>query len=123
MKKAADAIMDCLNEQKMTQTQLAAAMGEDVRLINQQLNRQNDFKVERFLDVLAYIGYRVELVPNDGIRKVTPEYGQEVINNRSPHGLFWYSSGDAYIGIDNMDGEAIVKGFSEREDCFEWLKK
>ena len=122
MKKAADVIIDCLAEKGMTQTQLAACMGEDVRNINQQLNRRNDMKVERFVDVLNHIGYRVEIVENDGIRKVSPEYGQEIINTKEPKGLFWYETEDNFIGIDNMVGEAAVNGFSSREECFEWLR-
>ena len=67
MKKAASAILSCLEEKKMSQRQLAARMGEDVRHLNQQLNRQSDMKVERFTDVLDHIGYRVEVVENGGI--------------------------------------------------------
>ena len=39
MNKAAKTIIDCLERKKMTQRQLAKMMGEDVRNLNQQLNR------------------------------------------------------------------------------------
>ena len=56
MKKAADTIIACLEEKGISQRQLATRMGEDVRYLNQQLNRQKDMKVERFTDVLDHIG-------------------------------------------------------------------
>ena len=55
MNKAAKTIIDCLERKKMTQRQLAKMMAEDVRNLNQQLNRQKDMKVQRFEDVLKHI--------------------------------------------------------------------
>ena len=70
MAKVIELIKESMKEKKMTQTELAKSLGEDVRVINQQLNRQQDLKAERFLEVMEHIGYRVEMVDNDGIRKV-----------------------------------------------------
>ena len=89
MKKAASAILGCLEEKKMSQRQLAARMGEDVRHLNQQLNRQSDMKVERFTDVLDHIGYRVEVVENGDIQKVCEDFANSIIENGEPKGLFW----------------------------------
>ena len=122
MKRAEETIKGCLEEKKMTQRQLATCMGEDVRYLNQQLNRQKDMKVERFVDVLEYIGYRVEIVENDGIRKVSPKYADKLIETGAPNGRFWYFAGGQYVGIDTADGTAIVEDFSNKEDCFKWLR-
>lgn len=122
MKKAAETILRCLEEKKMSQRQLATCMGEDVRHLNQQLCRQNDMKVERFTDVLAHLGYRVEIVDNDGIRKVGPDYASEIIESGSPQGKFWYERNDGYVGIDTADGTAIVEEFVDKEDCMNWLR-
>lgn len=122
MKKAADTIFDCLEEKKMSQRQLAVCMGEDVRNLNQQLNRRNDMKVERFIDVLDYIGYRVEIVENDGIRKVSENYAKQIIENREPRGRFWFDGNKVFIGIDNTEGKVLVEEFASKEMCFDWFK-
>ena len=59
MKKASEIVLDCLEEKKLSQRQLAARMGEDVRYLNQQLKRQNDMKdIElRLLKMMAFNGY------------------------------------------------------------------
>lgn len=122
MKKAADTIISCLTEKGISQRQLATRMGEDVRYLNQQLNRHKDMKVERFTDVLDHIGYRVEVVENDGIQKVSLEFAETVIETKEPRGLFWCLFGDRYIAIDNKNGEAMKKDFGTKEGCFSWLK-
>ena len=121
MKKASEMILSCLAERKMSQRQLAACMNEDVRHLNQQLVRANDMKVERFIDVLEHLGYRVEIVDNDGIRKVSPEYANQIIESREPKGQFWTEENGKFIGIDNSDGDAWCEEFSSKERCFAWL--
>lgn len=123
MSKAADTILSCLEAKGMSQRQLAASMDEDVRYLNQQLNRQKDMKLDRFIDVLNHIGYRVEVVDNGGIRKVNPDYALEIINTGKPNGQFWLMKDDSYIGIDNTSGEIATEKFRTREQCFEWLKQ
>lgn len=122
MKKAAETILRCLEEKKMSQSQLARCIGEDVRHLNQQLCRQNDMKVERFVEVLEHIGYRVEIVENDGIRKISPDYASKLIETSSLQGRFWYESNNGYTGIDTVDGTAIVEEFVDKEDCMKWLR-
>ena len=123
MKRAANTIIDCLKEQNMSQRQLASFMGEDVRYINQQLNRQKDMKVERFVDVLSHIGYRLEIVENDGIRKVAPEYAELIVETKKPIGKFWFETEDGlYHGITCTQGGTDVEKFTDKEACFKWLK-
>lgn len=122
MKRAEEIIKGCLEEKKMSQRKLAACMGEDVRCLNQQLNRQKDMKVERFVDVLEYIGYRVEIVENDGIRKVSPEYAKQIVESREQRGLFWCFDDEKYIGIDNTTGEAYCEEFDDKNECFKYLR-
>ena len=121
MKKASEAILDCLEEKKITQTQLAESMGEDRRNLNQQLHRRNDMKVERFIDLLEHLGYRLEIVDNGGIRKVSPKYASQIIETREPRGLFWTEKDGVFTGIDNTDGQAFCEDFSNKEECFKWL--
>ena len=62
MKKASEIVLDCLEEKKLSQRQLAARMGEDVRYLNQQLKRQNDMKVGRFSNVLEHADIELRLL-------------------------------------------------------------
>lgn len=123
MKKAADIILNCLNEQGMSQRQLATVMGEKVQNINQQLNRQNDLKVERFIDVLEHIGYRVWIVENDGIRKVSPDYALNILETCKPAGLFWFEEDGGYYGINSLIAPPWIDEFKTKKDCLEWLKE
>lgn len=122
MKKAADTIVNCLKEKSMSQSHLAAGLGEDVRYLNQQLHRQKDMKVERFTDVLDHIGYRVEVVDNEGIRKVCQEYAQKVIETGEPKGLFWTFAGGIYTAIDSTKSELFCEDFRSKEECFKWFR-
>lgn len=122
MGKAAEAIITCIKGKNMTQRQLAEQMGEDVRMLNQQLHRQKDLKVERFIDVLEHIGYRLEIVDNDGILKVSKEFGEKIVETKKPLGLFWYTDGDKAIGVYNSHGMGDKAEFASKEDCFRWLK-
>lgn len=122
MKKAADMVMHCLKEKKISQSQLAERMGEDVRYLNQQLHRHKDMKVERFIDVLDHIGYRVEVVDNDGIRKVCEEYANRIMETGKPAGLFWFLNDGIYTAIDSMNPEVFCECFLSKEDCFKWLR-
>lgn len=121
MKKASEVIMDCLKAKGMSQRGLAREMGEDVRLLNQQLNRQNDMKVERFADVLEHIGYHLEVVDNETFRKATLEFADSIVESGSPKGLFYAKVGDGYIGIDSTHDEMFVEEFSDFDNCRKWL--
>ena len=96
-------------------------MDEDVRHLNQQLVRNNDMKVERFIEVLEHLGYRLEVVDNGGIRKVSSEYASQIIEAREPRGLFWVEKDGVFTGIDNSAGDAFCEDFSSKEECFKWL--
>ena len=120
--KASKIVLKCLEEKKLSQRQLAARMGEDVRYLNQQLNRQKDMKVERFSDVLEHAGYRMEVVENDGIQRVCQEYAKQVIEARVPTGKFYTFAEGVYTGIDNESGEAWTEDFESYEECMKWLR-
>lgn len=122
MKKASEIVMKCLEEKNMSQRQLAARMGEDVRNLNQQLHRQNDMKVGRFSDVLEHAGYRLEVVENDGIQRVCQEYARQIIETREPLGKFYTFENGIYTGISNETGDAWTEDFNSREECMKWLR-
>lgn len=122
MKKAAEMIKACLEERGISQRQLSFRMGEDVRSLNQQLNRQSDMKVERFVEVLEHLGYRIEIIENDGIQKVSDKFAKQILEERKPLGLFWQFDGNVYTGIDNTHGDAFCEDFCSKEECFKWLR-
>ena len=122
MTKASEIVLECLEEKKLSQRQLAARMGEDVRNLNQQLHRQNDMKVGRFSDVLEHAGYRLEVVENDGIQRVCQEYARQIIETREPRGYFYTFENGIYTGISNETGDAWTRDFDSREECMKWLR-
>lgn len=122
MKKAADTVISCLEEKNMSQSQLAVSMGEDVRYLNQQLRRQKDMKVGRFTDVLAHIGYRVEVVDGGGIRKVCGGYAKQIIETGEPKGLFWTFTDGIYTAIDSTGTEVFCEDFQNKDECFKWFQ-
>lgn len=122
MKKAADTVISCLEEKNMSQRQLAASMGEDVRYLNQQLRRQKDMKVGRFTDVLDHIGYRLDVVDNDGFRRVCSEYANQIIKTGEPKGLFWSFADGIYTAIDSTKQEVFCEDFRSKEECFKWFQ-
>lgn len=122
MKKASEIVLECLEEKKLSQRQLAARMGEDVRNLNQQLHRQNDMKVGRFSNVLEHAGYRLEVVENDGIQRVCREYARQIIETKEPLGKFYTFENGIYTGISNETGDTWTEDFDSREECMKWLK-
>lgn len=122
MAKLIELVLGCMKEKKITQTELAKSLGEDVRVINQQLNRQQDLKAERFLEVMEHIGYRVEIVDNDGIRKVSEHMIHSIQCGAVKGNLFYAEKGDgSLIGI-YCNGEVFeVEEFGKKADCFRWL--
>lgn len=106
----------------MSQRQLATRMGEDVRILNQQLHRQSDMKVKRFADVLEYAGYRLEVMENDNIQRVCKEFANKIIESRKPIGYFYTFSSGIYTGIDNGTGDAWTEDFHSYDECMSWLK-
>lgn len=122
MAKVIELIKESMKEKKMTQTELAKSLGEDVRVINQQLNRQQDLKAERFLEVMEHIGYRVEMVDNDGIRKVCEDMLDDIKAGNVSGDKFYIQKDDgSIIGTRVSDGDAEVEEFWNKADCFDWL--
>lgn len=122
MAKVIELIKESMKEKKMTQTELAKSLGEDVRVINQQLNRQQDLKAERFLEVMEHIGYRVEMVDNDGIRKVCEDMLDDIKAGSVSGDKFYIQKDDgSIIGIRVSNGDTEVEEFWNKADCFDWL--
>ncbi len=122
MAKVIELVLECMKEKKMSQTELAKSLGEDVRVINQQLNRQQDLKAERFLEVMEHIGYRVEIVDNDGIRKVCEGMIDEIQCGGVKGNMFYAEKDDCtIIGIYSKAEVFEVEEFGNKADCFRWL--
>lgn len=56
-----------------------------------------------------------------GIKEITGDEADEIIEKRKPLGLFYEKSTDLYIGIDNSQGDAFVEEFKTKENCIKWL--
>ena len=57
------------------------------------------------------------------IKKVTPEEAGEIIDTRTPLGLFYCIENGRYVGIDNRDGSAWTEDFKSLGSCKRWLIK
>lgn len=122
MARVIELVQECMKEKKMTQRELAKSLGEDVRVINQQLNRQKDLKAERFLEVMEHIGYRVEMVDNDGIRKVCEDMLDDIKAGKVNGDKFYIQKDDgSIIGIKTTGEEPEVEEFWNKAECFDWL--
>lgn len=122
MNGAIDLVLECMKEKGMTQTELARSLGEDVRVINQQLHRQQDLKAARFLDVMEHMGYRVELVDNEGIRKVSEDAVGAIASGEVKGDRFYMQKDDgSIVGIRMNEGVYETKEFWSKPECFEWL--
>lgn len=122
MARVIELVQECMKEKKMTQRELAKSLGEDVRVINQQLNRQKDLKAERFLEVMEHIGYRVEMVDNDGIRKVCEDMFDDIKAGKANGDKFYIQKDDgSIIGIKTTGEESEVEEFWNKAECFDWL--
>lgn len=122
MARVIELVQECMKEKKMTQRELAKSLGEDVRVINQQLNRQKDLKAERFLEVMEHIGYRVEMVDNEGIRKVSEDMLDDIKAGKANGDKFYIQKDDgSIIGIKTTGEEPEVEEFWNKAECFDWL--
>lgn len=57
-----ETILECLEEDKVTQTAMAEKLGTDRRNLNQKLRRTADIKAKEFVRMSQALGYEVELV-------------------------------------------------------------
>lgn len=122
MAKTIDLVRECLKEQHMTQTELSKSLGEDVRVVNQQLNKQKDLKTERFIELMEHIGYRVEIIENDGIRKVSEKLIGDIQAGAVRGNMFYAEKDDGTIvGIYSKAEVFEVENFGNKADCFDWL--
>jgi len=61
-------------------------------------------------------------VGEDAIKKLTKEQASEVIETRTPTGLFYTKENGLFIGIDNSSGDAWTEEFKTKESCFKRLR-
>lgn len=121
MSRAADAVLQGLKKKGLSQSELARSMDEDVRNLNQQLNRLNDMKLDRFIDVMEHIGYGVELEERD-FRKVSKKYGDQIIEANAPDGLFYYElENGLFLAIDSTHDEVFCEEFSDFDEMAKWF--
>ena len=58
------------------------------------------------------------------IQRITPTQASEIIENRSPRGLFYCKEAEnRYIGIDNTTGEVWSEEFENYVDCMSYLHR
>lgn len=53
---------------------------------------------------------------------VSREQATQIIKGKGPKGLFYTINDGLYLGIDNRSGETLLKEFTNRQECFDWLE-
>ena len=105
----------------VSQKELSSAMGEIPQSLNQQLRRQQDMKVRRFVEVMEYLGFEVMIVERE-FRRVTPKAAREIIKEGSPRGLFWARENGLFIGIDSTGSEVSRMEFTNAKEMRKWFE-
>lgn len=59
---------------------------------------------------------------SEKIKRISPEGYANISNTTYPRGLFYTTSEETYIGIDNQDGKVIEDDFENICDCMDWLR-
>lgn len=116
-----DYIRFALQNKGISQRELAASLGEKAQVVNQQLNRQNDLKAERFIELMEHLGYQFDYVDN-GIRKISHGLEDDILAGKFKGDKFYIEDGDfSYTGYKKVDGEFLTESFWTKEKCLEWL--
>jgi len=53
---------------------------------------------------------------------VSRDQATQIIKGKGPKGLFYTINDGLYLGIDNRSGETLLKEFTNRQECFDWLE-
>lgn len=121
MGKAADIINNCLIERNMSQRKLAEKMGIVVQILNQQL-KHNDIKVERFIDILDYLGYRVSIEDIGSIHKVTLQEGKSIREQKNERCKVWTEDDGVFTAIVCNGTNVDTKYFDSKQACIDYLQ-
>lgn len=122
MSRASTILRKIMKDHGISQTELADKMGISTALLSAYLVRNNDIKVGKFEEFLEYLGYRMDIVPNDGIRRVSEECGSRIIVGDGPDGKYWYTENNGnYVGIEKHGQNVKFMKFRRKENCFDYL--
>jgi len=123
MNNEAKILKKIMKEQGLTQTELAGEMKISRQLLNAYLQRNDDMKVSTFQEFLEYLGYRIDVVENDGIIRVSEEHGSLILVGSGKDGKYWYKDRDgAFIGIEKSGKDVRFMKFKSKENCLDYLR-
>lgn len=55
-------------------------------------------------------------------QKIDGRKARQIIQSRTPFGMFYMRVGRHYVGIDNSTGDAWTEDFRKRNTCLRWLR-
>lgn len=119
MGKAADIILKCLQTRGMSQRKLSQKMKATPQNINQQI-LGDDLKMERFTEILDYIGYRISIEDINNVFRVHPE-DFEALKDQKERMLIWCENDGIFQSLvcDGINTE--IKFFNDKNDCVDYL--
>lgn len=123
MGKASKAVLACLEETGIRQSELARRIGIDVRNLNQRIHRQNDIKFEDFEMMMECIGYKLNVEKLEcGAYRIGENVAEGIISGNS-NGKFWYESDGMYVGVVKFGDDVKQETFSRKEVLLGWLER
>lgn len=122
-----ETIKELLDREDIKNFTVSRYLGERTQDLNQQLV-MNDMKVERFSQLAAALGYRVELV-KVGYRFVSREYIEKLtdpvdtrnVNERANRNALFCTTEKGITAVDNRTGKMIRMDFQKEQDLLEYL--
>lgn len=124
MGKGRDIIISCVKQKNTSQHKLADAMGVSVQTINQQL-AGCDMKLEKFTEMLDYLGYRVSVEDLGAIHRVSPEMLAELANDNvdvTGNRQVWAYDSGLYKALFSQGVKHEIRLFETKDECIDYLK-
>lgn len=53
--------------------------------------------------------------------EVSNHFSNFLINNKKPLGTFYTIKDNKYVGINNLNGNALIEEFNTKKECLDWL--
>ena len=122
-------IIDAMTEKKVGIVDMGEMINEQKQSIYQRLNNVGDFKISKYEEMLAALGYKIDFV-KVGYQKVCPGFLDKVMERLEPTGLFFtdcydgaHSGYSRYLVVDNRERKGSPISFPDEEMMMGWLEK
>lgn len=120
MKTGTEIVQQYMEKEKVGLSALARRGGLTRQACRQRFVLQKDVTVKKFLEMMACLGYAMEL-KKVGYIRVVPSELEAIRNDNTQTGLFFCEDNDKYIAFDNRTGKPSEIEFDSEEKCIKYL--